>query len=238
MKQNKLYRIRSKFLLLIFLCSGVVSPAQDKNTGIFKSDSDIGNPKNPGSVKYNEEDQSYTLRGAGYNIWFERDEFNYLFNKITGNFILTANFKFSGKGVNHHRKTGWMIRWTTDEKSPHISGVLHGDGLTVLQWRPSPGAVMRDPQDQIFAAGSAYDVIQVERAGKKIIMRAAHFGEPFDIIGSHEMDNMPDEVLAGLFICSHDTSVTEEVKVWNVRIDQLVADELNSGRIRVSGLQA
>ena len=227
--------MKYKVALLTLLCYSIVATAQVKNTGIFNSNSDIGNPKNAGSVQYNEADQSYTLRGSGYNIWFERDEFNYLFNKITGNFILTANFKFSGKGTNKHRKTGWMVRWSTDEKSPHISGVLHGDGLTVLQWRTARGAVMRDPKDQVFAADSAYDVIQVERTGKKIIMRAAHFGKPLEIIGSHEMDNMPDEVLAGLFICSHDTAVIEEVKVWNVRIDQPVADDYNPGKTGYSG---
>lgn len=227
--------MKPKFVLLIYLFYNIATAAQEKNLGIFNSNSDIGKPKYAGSAQYNGTDQSYTLRGSGYNIWFGRDEFNYLFNKITGNFILTANFKFSGKGANKHRKTGWMIRWSTDEKSPHISGTLHGDGLTVLQWRASRGAVMRDPQDQIFAADSAYDIIQVERAGKKIIMRAAHFGDPLEIIGSHEMNNMPDEVLAGLFICSHDTAVTEEVNVWNVRIDQPVSDDYNPGKAGYPG---
>ena len=227
--------MKYKVALLTLLCYSIVATAQVNNTGIFNSNSDIGNPKNAGSVQYNEANQSYNLRGSGYNIWFERDEFNYLYSKISGNFILTANFKFSGKGTNKHRKTGWMVRWSADEKSPHISGVLHGDGLTVMQWRGSAGDVMRDPRDQIFAADSAYDVIQLERTGKKIIMRAAHFGNPLEIIGSHEMDNLPDEVLAGLFICSHDTAVTEEVKVWNVRIDQPVADDNNPARTGYSG---
>lgn len=212
------------FLLLFSLVSATIF---SQGAGIFKSNTDVGNPKNHGSAKYNTADQSYILRGSGYNIWFERDEFHYLYNKISGNFILTANFKMQGKGVSNHRKTGWMVRWTTDEKSPHITGTLHGDGLTVMQWRNSQGAPMRDPEDEIFAPDSAYDVVQIEREGKKIIMRAAHAGKPFDEIGSHEMANMPDEVFAGLFICSHDPEVTEEVKVWNVRIDKPVADNYN-----------
>jgi Tol biopolymer transport system component len=215
-------------LLVIFTLTTSMIFAQGK--GIFQSSSDIGNPKNTGSSKYNETDQSYTLRGSGYNIWFGRDEFHYLYNKISGDFILTANFQFQGKGVNLHRKTGWMVRFSTSDKSPHLSGTLHGDGLTVLQWRPKPGDSMRDPEDQIFAPDKAYNVIQIERSGKKIIMRAAHAGKPFDEIGSHEMSEMPDEVLAGLFICSHDTAVTEEVKVWNVRIDKPVADDYNPGK--------
>jgi Tol biopolymer transport system component len=89
---------------------------------------------------------------------------------------------------------------------------------------------MRDPQDEIFAKDSSYNVIQVERAGKKIIMRAARNGKPLDIIGSTEMANLPDEVLVGPFVCSHDSTVTESVKIWNVRIDKPVADEYDPGK--------
>jgi TolB protein len=211
--------------LIFFTC--ISSAVFSQGAGIFRSNADIGNPINRGSAIYDKSEQSYIIKGSGYNIWFNRDEFHYIYNRLKGNFILTANFELQGKGVNLHRKTGWMIRWSTNEKSPHISGTLHGDGLTVLQWRSTEGASMRDPEDQIFAPDSTYNVIQIEREGKKIIMRAAGHGKPFDEIGSHEMNNMPDEVLAGLFICSHDSAVTEEVKVWNVRIDKPVPDGYN-----------
>jgi TolB protein len=214
----------------IFLAIINIAASQSIPVGIFQSNADIGNPKIAGSASYYETDQSYSLKGAGYNIWFERDEFHYLFNRIKGDFILTANFEFIGKGREAHRKTGWMVRESTDEKSPHISATVHGDGLTVLQWRGVAGEAMRDPQDEIFAADSAYDFIQMERSGKKIIMRAAHSGQPLKIVGTHEMKNMPDEVLAGLFICSHNPDVSEEVKIWNVRIDGPVADNYNPGR--------
>ena len=138
--------------LFIIMLSSILSIASAQNTpiGVFQSNSDIGHPKKAGSATYVSSDQSYILKGAGYNIWFERDEFHYLFNKIKGDFILTANFEFLGKGTNPHRKTGWMIRENSDEKSSHISATLHGSGLTVLQWRVSTGAAMRDPQDEIF----------------------------------------------------------------------------------------
>jgi Tol biopolymer transport system component len=225
-----------KYSIILMLCFSLnVASAQNTPVGIFQANSDIGNPKKAGSVVYNQSDQSYTLKGGGYNIWFERDEFHYLFNKIKGDFILTANFKFTGKGTEAHRKTGWMVRESTNEKSLHLSATLHGDGLTVLQWRGSAGAAMRDPQDEIFATDSSFNIIQIERAGKIITMRAAHSGEPLQTIGSHEMDNLPDEVLAGLFICSHNPEVIEEVQVWNVRIDKPVSDSYNPGTLGYLG---
>jgi Tol biopolymer transport system component len=213
------------FIMAVCRVSGQVSP-----TGIFSSNANIGNPKLSGLATYDPADQSYSLKGSGYNIWFERDEFYFLYNKIKGDFILTANFEFKGTGTNAHRKIGWMVRESTDEKSSHISGVLHGDGLTVMQWRVATSEAMRDPEDELFAKGSAYNIIQIERSGKKFIMRAAHTGEPLEVIGSHEMENLPEDILAGLFICSHDPGVTEEATVWNVRIDKPVSDVYDPGK--------
>ncbi len=123
-----------------------------------------------------------------------------------------------------------MLRATEDGDSPHISAVVHGDGLTVMQWRDFKGASMKDPEDEVFAANSNYEVIQIERSGKIIYMRAARNGEPMEDIGSYEMANLPDEILAGPFICSHDPDIIEEATIWNIRIDRPVPDNYDPGR--------
>ncbi len=152
-----------------------------------------------------------------------------------GDFILTANFEFVGEGTDPHRKIGWMVRASADADAPHYSAVVHGDGLTTLQWRLLKGALMRDPEDEIFATKKKYQVIQLERIGKKIIMRAAHTGEPLQIIGSTETISLPDEVLVGLFISAHNETVVEEAKIWNVRIDKPVADGYDPGKLGYLG---
>jgi Tol biopolymer transport system component len=207
-------------LLPLFLVA--IANAQ---VGIFENHIDIGKPKNTGSSVYDKQSQVYELKGSGYNIWFQRDEFHFLYNKIKGDFILTANFSFKGKGIDPHRKIGWMVRETTDDDASQISAVAHGDGLTVLQWRELRGAYMRDPEDEIFAPKKGYSILQLERHGKRYTLRAAHEGEPLQQIGMHQMNSMKDEVLAGLFICSHNADVMEEAKMWNVRIDQPVANK-------------
>jgi len=216
---------------IIILCILSVSQVFAQQTiGIFQNNKDIGNPKIAGSANYDVENQTYTLTGAGYNIWFERDEFHYLYNELEGDFILTANFAFEGEGTNAHRKIGWMLRSSEEDNAVHCSAVLHGDGLTVMQWRLLRGAFMRDPEDEIFAPKPAYQILQLERSGKNVILRAAHPGEPLQIIGSKVMEDLPEKVLAGLFICSHDLNGIEKAKVWNVRIDKPVPDTYNPGR--------
>ncbi len=212
------------FFLVIFFYG--VAFSQTNSVGIFSDYTDIGKPKNAGSSRYDESTQTYYLKGSGYNIWFNRDEFQYLYKKINGDFILTANFEFIGNKGNAHRKIGWMIRESADEAASHISAVTHGDGLTVLQWRAMRGANMRDPEDEIFfAKKSNFQIVQLERFGKKVTMRVANRGEPLQEVGSQEMPNMPDAVLVGLYINSHDSDAIEEAKVWNVRIDKPVAND-------------
>jgi len=214
------------FMTLLIACSGTAS-AQNLPLGFFEGNKDIGNPKIKGSVVYDAKEQTYTLKGGGYNIWFNRDEFHYAFRKIKGDFILTANMKLSGKDGDPHRKIGWMVRATEQDDAAHISATVHADGLTALQWRRLRGAYMRDPQDEIFWMKRNAEIVQLERAGKIFIMRVAHFGEPLQEVGRTGETEMPDEALAGLFICSHNADAAEEGIAWNVRIEKTVADNYN-----------
>ncbi len=213
-----------KILILVSLFFfSIICFGQNSSIGIFDRSVDIGNPKNVGSARYDEATQTYYLKGSGYNIWFNRDEFRYLYKKINGDFILTANFAFTGKEGNEHRKIGWMIRESLDEASASYNAVTHGDGLTVLQWRPLRGAYMRDPEEEIFFPKKiVFQTIQLERSGRLITMRVANYGEPLQEVGSTEMYSMKDSVFVGLYISAHDSDKVEEAKMWNVRIDKPV----------------
>jgi TolB protein len=207
-------------LVGLLLCLSNLTFSQNNSLGVFTRAADIGKPKNAGSSTYDPATKTYLLKGSGYNIWFNRDEFHYLYNKMSGDFVLTASFKFQGDSGNAHRKVGWMIRESEDESAVSINAVQHGDGLVVMQWRGQHGANMRDPEDEIFfPEKKIYQVLQLERKGKLITMRVGNPGEPLKIVGSHEMP-LPDAVLAGLFICSHDENRVEEVKVWDVKIEK------------------
>ncbi len=196
--------------------------AQTQNAvGIFDNHQDIGNPKLKGSATYDTASQTYTITGAGSNIWFNHDEFQFVYKKLSGNFILTADFAFTGDTGNAvgHRKIGWMIRESTDEGAASINACKHIDGLTVLQWRPYRGMFMRDPEEELFYPKQGGQTMQLERNGNQVTMRIAHPGEPLQTVGTAEIE-LKDSVLVGLYICSHDSDHTASARVWNVRIDK------------------
>ncbi|MEO6219986.1 MAG: DUF5050 domain-containing protein [Ginsengibacter sp.] len=214
------------YRFIFLLCSALFfnrSIAQHP-VGIFDDHADIGNPKVKGDASYDEKTQVYNIAGGGYNIWFNRDEFHFAYKKINGDFTLTADFDFTGDtvGAAGHRKIGWMIRESTDEGGAGIIACKHIDGLIVLQWRPYRGMFMRDPEDELFYPKKGGQTVQLQRIGKVVTMKIAHSGEPLQLVGSHVMEDMKDNVLAGIYILSHDSNVLAHAKVWNVRIDKPV----------------
>ena len=92
----------------------------------------------------------------------------------------------------------------------------------LMQWRVKPGMNMRDPEDEIRAPEQKkYSIIQLQRKENDFIMRIAEKeGNPFIVVGEHEMSNMPDKVLAGIFICSRNPDVIETAKISNVHMEQ------------------
>jgi regulation of enolase protein 1 (concanavalin A-like superfamily) len=209
--------IHKTFLLsFLFLAAFVHYAASQKiSYGIFKGHSDIGNPKLPGSVIYNPGSEEYIIEGSGYNIWFERDEFHYLWRQVKGDFVLTARIEFIDKGVEPHRKIGWMIRNDLSPTSPHVSAVVHGDGLTSLQYRKTDSA----PTEEVKSDDQSPEIIQLERSGNFFSMSTASGNNPFKTVKAENI-NLNEKVFVGLFVCSHNTDIVEKAYFRKVRISR------------------
>ena len=208
-------------ILLVFTVLPVTS--QENSIGFFNNTS-IENSERAGNFSYNSVDQIYTLKGGG----LERDEFNYLYNHIEGNFIITANIEFKDEADISNSKVGLMIRKSEDEEAPNAGAVLHSDGSTFFQWKESAGTSMNE-ENQISSPKFGYEILQLELKGEEIIMRAAHWGEPLQEIGSKKLPSLAGEVLVGLFLNTVNEEDVEIAKAWNVRIDRSVADDYNPG---------
>ncbi len=218
----KLLSILTACLLLLHISSSAQQPV-----GIFDDHKDVGYVKIAGSTVYDPLTQVYTIKGSGSNIWFNEDQMQFAYKKMAGDFILTADFVFTGEKTNAigHRKIGWMIRESAAADAGSMNACKHIDGLIAMQWRSLRGAYMRDPEDERFWAKKAPETvqtIQLERIGKLMTMRIGIPGEPLQEVGSHVMDEMKDSVVVGIYICAHDSNTLAEAKVWNVRIDQPV----------------
>jgi TolB protein len=204
---------RLTFLALALHVLVMNAHAQAPAGGIFDGHNDLGPVLHPGTFSYAPERQEYTMTGSGTNMWFGKDEGHFAWKKIKGDFILRTRIRFIGKGTDPHRKVGLMVRSTMDTGSVQVSGTVHGDGLTALQYRTATGANMQEYRSAV----SAPEVIQLERKGKRYTLSVARKGELFTET-SAEIDGPGDEVLAGIFICSHNKDIIEEAVFSNTRI--------------------
>ena len=123
--------------------------------------------------------------------------------------------------MNAHRKLGWMVRPNLAPESPHINAVVHGDGLTSLQFRRTAGAMTEEIRSELTGA----DVIQLERHGRRYTMSVARFGQPFVVSHCDDLE-LADELYVGLFVCSHEPDVMEEAVFRDVRITIPAAEDL------------
>ncbi|HEU5099422.1 MAG TPA: hypothetical protein VFU22_10405 [Roseiflexaceae bacterium] len=195
------------------MASSESSATNSNPFGLFEQHADVGIVRRPGSCAYDDQRQVYTIEGSGANVWGEHDDFQYLWRRMTGNFILSARAAFVGTGVDPHRKLGWMVRASLDPGSPNVNAAVHGDGLTSLQFRRAAGA----PTEELRFAIGGPDVIQLERRGDSYIMSAAHFGDP--LVAEQVTDIvLGDEVYVGLYVCSHNDDVSEQATFRNVRV--------------------
>ena len=201
-------------VIAAFLCLGFLgTKASAQDTGIFESHNDIGPVLHKGAVAYDANGGTYVITGSGANIWGASDEFHFAWRKLKGNFILQARAKLMDKGVDPHRKLGWMVRKSLDTSSSSVNATVHGDGLTSLQYRKVAGGTMEEKKFDTKAP----DVIQLERRGNRFIMSVAHSGELFVSQDISDID-LGDDVYVGLFVCAHNKDVVEKGSFDNVRI--------------------
>lgn len=214
---KSIHQLVLSLLLLISVCGF----SQSKKIGEFTDFTHIGNPAKKGIVRYNDKLQEYTLEGASGNMWFDKDDFHFLWKKMKGNFILQARIEFIGKGVDPHRKVGLMIRQSLDANAAHANAVVHGDGLASLQYRRTTGAITEEDKSSSVAP----DVLQLERKGNTYIVSLAKFGEPYATTTITDLA-LGDDVYAGLFICSHNEQTVEKAILRNVRVIIPAKDDL------------
>ena len=200
------------FIPLVFLCMTTFGNAQN-SLGIFDSSGDVGPVKHAGNTEYDSETQTYQLSGSGANIWFAKDEFHFAYKKLNGDFIVRTRAKLLGKGVDPHRKLGWMVRTSIDTSAAMVCATVHGDGLTAIQYRKKDGMNIEEVKSPV----NMPDIIQLERRGRSFFLSVAKYGEPFWTVEVPDFD-FPEEMLAGLFVCSHNADVTEKAQFENVRI--------------------
>src|SRR5580658_8897700 len=81
-----------------------------RSIGIFQGQSDVGGALAAGSSSYSSRTGAYTIVSAGYNIWYLRDEFRYVWKRMSGDVALAADVVFPDAAGYDDRKAVLVIR--------------------------------------------------------------------------------------------------------------------------------
>lgn len=162
-------------------------PSRNSETaiGIFQGQSDIGAAVVPGSSSYDPRTQQYTVRSAGYNLWYTRDEFRYLWKKMMGDVSLAADASFPDPKGYSDRKAVLVIRQDLEDDAKEAVAGEHGTGMIHLAQRSDKNALMDDMQYRFGGtlAGVLARRIGIEKHGDEIALFVSLKGEPMHQFG-------------------------------------------------------
>ena len=199
--------------------------------GIFEGQSDVGAALVPGSSSFDGETNQYNITSAGYNIWYVRDEFRFLWKKMSGDVSLAANISYPDSGYGD-RKAVLIIRQSLDDDSKQALVALHGAGMMHLAWRPEKGERVKDMEYRIgsrgaLPGGSSPDAlvtamakrIGMEKKGDYFSLFVSMDGEPMHQFGAPVKLQIDGPFYVGIGFCSHLTDKTDRAILSNVVLE-------------------
>jgi hypothetical protein len=158
---------------------------------------------------------TYTMTGAGADIWDNADEFHFAYKILTGPGSIIAKVE-SVQRTNVWAKAGVMIRETLESGSKHaFACVTPGSGVA-FQNRPEPDGGSLNTNIGDFTAPYW---IKLERdMGGNFMGYHSADGSRWQLINEGPVTNIPmtSNVYIGLALTSHDAALTCEAVFSNV----------------------
>jgi TolB protein len=215
------FATRIIWLFVLFLPSILVENVYSQTPSLstqrvkFYGENTIGRVLMPCSMKYDSTNGSFIITGSGTNMWFNEDDFYFVWNRVEGDFRMMADVNWVGEGKQPHRKAGWMVRASLDSNAPYADAVIHGDSLICLQYR----SVKDDSTKEIRSQWRAPATLLFEKKGNNFTLKIIKDGRKI-LVGSVDV-NLPRDVYAGLAVCSHDSTTQETAVFSRVKFQRL-----------------
>ena len=169
----------------VILSSSSDASARPSGLPSGQSDADVGSPAMKGSASFSS--GTYTIRAGGADIWDTADQFNYVYQQVTGDVDVKARVA-SLTNTNVWAKAGVMVRASLSAGSTEASMLITpGQGYT-FQRRPAT----RWPYDKhLRRGGCAPGMGSAEESGRAVHRVQVHGRSELDSrwIGQHHDGN-------------------------------------------------
>ena len=186
--------------------------------GIFEGQSDVGGPLVPGASSYDTSTGRYTVRSAGYNIWYNRDEFRFVWKEMRGDLSLAADASFPDTQGYDDRKAVLVIRQSLDDNSAEVVVGEHGTGMIHIAERDTTNATMTDAAFRFGGTltGVKARRIGIEKRGDQFTLFISLKDEPLHQFGPPIQVKLHSPFYVGIGFCSHQPATPDTAVFSNV----------------------
>ena len=178
------------------------------------TDADIGSVGVSGSGNYSS--GTFTIAGAGADIWSTADGFNYAYQSTNGNITVIARVVSENNGGSGYAKAGVMIRETTAADSVEASVLLTPTNGVALEVRPTTTAATLNVSGWVRNI-SPPQWVKIVRSGSTFTGYYSADGSTWTQIASTNV-SMASSTIVGLAVTSHNTAALNTVTFDNVSI--------------------
>jgi regulation of enolase protein 1 (concanavalin A-like superfamily) len=172
---------------------------------------DIGSPAIKGSASFAQ--GTYTISGAGSDIWDTADQFHYVYQQVTGDVDVSARVA-SLMNTDACAKAGVMIRASLSAGSTHASMFISPGQGYAFQRRPTTSA---DSENTDGGAGVAPGWVRVKRTGSLFTAYKSTNGTTWTVVGSDSI-TMASAVYVGIAVNSHNAAAATRATVTNLSV--------------------
>jgi regulation of enolase protein 1 (concanavalin A-like superfamily) len=172
---------------------------------------DVGSTGLPGGASF--ASGTFTVRGAGADLWDTTDGFQYVYQTLSGNGQIIARVTGIASS-NSFAKAGVMIRASLAANAAHVILDLRPTTDIEFMTRPGTGAATAWLAGEIQAPPAWLKLV---RSGPTITGSVSANGTTWRTVGSTTL-TIPANALVGLIVTSHDTTTLSTATFDNVAV--------------------
>ena len=176
---------------------------------------DVGYPTPGGSQTLS--NGTWKIRAGGNDIWFNADQFRYMWQSQTGDSTISARVvSQTSPDLDPWAKAGVMMRQTADPDSPYYAAFLTAGNGIGIQYRSTRGG---NTTQAIVAGITAPAYLQIARSGNSFTAYTSTDGITWTYVeGTSITLNLPATILTGLAATSHNSGIATTVTIDNVHL--------------------
>ncbi|MBD3268092.1 hypothetical protein GF373_15615 [bacterium] len=199
----------------------------DQHADIFESLENLGSEEVLGTAEYDAATDTYTVSGAGNDIWNEADNFHFLYTPVTGDFTLEADIQLD-ETERSTSTDGWikamlMARQNLTPGSPNFGTRVRRDGQFSWQYRASQdGSSSSDGDDRVtlnYKDDGFFPRMKLERIGDEWNIYYQDEAGDWIQVQTTQTLALGDPVLVGLAVTAHQAGSIQYALYRNVVLE-------------------